>query len=346
MTNPLGGEATRKFIVQNVPAHATDIIKVTAEQFDCSRQAVHKHVQKLIEDGALIESGKTRNKTYALAPLAKFEKVYPVPSRIDEGQVWNEDISPALGDMAANILGIWHYGFTELFNNALEHSNASQLTVSFCKNAAYSEIKIQDNGVGVFKKIQETLNLYDERHAALELAKGKFTTDPSNHSGEGIFFSSRMFDQFSITSGKAGLLSYFENTKWDVFEAVNVLNGTLVYIKLKNDTDRTTKNIFDIFSIGEDYEFTKTIIPVKLTQYGDDNLVSRSQAKRLLARIDKFKTVVFDFSGVESIGQSFADEVFRVFARRHPGISMSSINTSKPVEQMISRALAHGLKQG
>ena len=60
---------------------------------------------------------------------------------------------------------------------------------------------LHDNGVGIFKKIQTELRLLDERHAILELAKGKLTTDPKRHTGEGIFFSSRMFDQFDILSG-------------------------------------------------------------------------------------------------------------------------------------------------
>lgn len=46
-------------------------------------------------------------------------------------------------------------------------------------------------------------------------------------------------------------------------------------------------------------------------------LDSRSQAKRLLARVDKFKKVIFDFDDVEPIGQAFADEVFCVFAKQH-----------------------------
>ncbi len=35
-------------------------------------------------------------------------------------------------------------------------------------------------------------------------------------------------------------------------------------------------------------------------------------------RFERFQTVVLDFTGVEEIGQDFADEVFRVFQRAHP----------------------------
>jgi STAS-like domain of unknown function (DUF4325) len=53
-----------------------------------------------------------------------------------------------------------------------------------------------------------------------------------------------------------------------------------------------------------------------------------------------FRTVVFDFANVETIGQAFADEIFRVFARRHPEMDLYDINATASVEQMISLARA------
>ncbi|MNC91531.1 hypothetical protein D3C83_78130 [compost metagenome] len=75
-----------------------------------------------------------------------------------------------------------------------------------------------------------------------------------------------------------------------------------------------------------------------MAQYGDDKLVSRSQAKRLLARVEKFKVVILDFTGVDAIGQAFADEVFRVFARQHPEIELSAIKANQAVLEMLDRA--------
>lgn len=75
---------------------------------------------------------------------------------------------------------------------------------------------------------------------------------------------------------------------------------------LHSHTARTTKKVFDKFTSDEDYGFTKTVVPVKLMRHGDDNLMSRSQAKRLLARFDRFKVVILDFSGVASVGQALA----------------------------------------
>ncbi len=72
--------------------------------------------------------------------------------------------------------------------------------------------------------------------------------------------------------------------------------------------------------------------------YEGEKLVSRSQAKRILNRIEKFKTVLLDFEGVDSIGQAFADEVFRVFARRNPHITIQPTHTTETINRMIHAA--------
>jgi len=116
---------------------------------------------------------------------------------------------------------------------------------------------------------------------------------------------------------------------------------------MNNHSIRIDQEIFDPYSSGDDYGFTKTVVPVRLAQYGDDKLVSRSQAKRLVARVDRFKTVLFDFKAVESIGQAFAGEIFRVFAQGHPEIEIVPINGSTQVQQMINSARnswAHDIK--
>ena len=42
------------------------------------------------------------------------------------------------------------------------------------------------------------------------------------------------------------------------------------------------------------FGFSKTIIPLKLMECEGEKLISRSQAKRLLKRVDKFKEVALD----------------------------------------------------
>ena len=93
-------------------------------------------------------------------------------------------------------------------NNAIEHSGAEKISYAVKRDCLYTEISIVDDGIGVFKNIQKYLlahgikNVSTEQ-AVLELYKGKLTTNLKEHSGEGIFFSSRMLTEFAILSDHA-----------------------------------------------------------------------------------------------------------------------------------------------
>lgn len=341
------GEVIRRFILQNVHDNPSNISNLAIHRFGVTRQAINQHLRHLVRDGSLREKGKTRNRTYELAPLVKWKKVYLLGAdKLAEDLIWREDIKEVIGMLPEHVLDIWSYGFSEMFNNAVDHSAGSDIIVSIMKTAATTEMRIIDDGVGIFRKIQRELNLLDERHAILELSKGKLTTDPKHHTGEGIFFTSRVFDEFTILSGGV-VFSHDFNEKEDwVLERQNPRDGTAVFMTLNNHTSRTTKKIFDQFTSGndEDYGFTKTVVPVHLAQYGNDKLVSRSQAKRVMARVELFKTVILDFADVPVIGQAFADEVFRVFTREHPGIHIRPIHTNSEVRRMILRAMGNAGK--
>lgn len=336
------GEDVRRFILDKIGAHPHDISRLAATHFGISRQAVNKHLQKLTTEHALEESGKTRSRTYKLSPLVEWRGSYEITPGLAEDQVWTHDIRQTLGKMPENVMDIWHYGFTEMFNNAIDHSAGGSISIRIRKTAASTEMLLMDDGVGIFRKIQSALNLVDERHAILELSKGKLTTDPKRHSGEGIFFTSRMFDKFDILSGGVYFTHQFGDEMNWALELKGAQDGTAVWMNLNNHTARTTRKIFDQYSSGDDYGFNKTVVPVKLAQYGDDKLISRSQAKRVLARVELFKVVVFDFDGVESIGQAFADEIFRVFALNHPEIEIHAIKANSAVKRMIARARSAG----
>lgn len=332
------GEDIRHFIVANVQKHPSDIAKVTAARFDITRQAANKHLKRLVAEKVLSERGKTRNRTYELSPLVESRTRYAITTDLAEDLVWKNDIVPRLGSLPENVRDIWHYGFTEMLNNAIDHSEGSQIDVIIKKTAASTEMILMDDGVGIFRKIQSALALLDERHAILELAKGKLTTDPERHTGEGIFFTSRMFDSFDILSGGVYFSHKFGDAEDWILERQGSRPGTAVWMKIDNHTSRTTKKVFDKFSSGDDYGFNKTVVPVKLAQYGNDKLISRSQAKRLLARVELFKIVIFDFTDVETIGQAFADEIFRVFANRHPQMELVPVRANSNVKRMIERA--------
>ena len=225
-----------------------------------------------------------------------------------------------------------------MFNNVIDHSEGMAALVGVRRSSFHVEITVKDDGIGIFRKIRRDFGLDDERQAILELSKGKLTSDPARHTGEGIFFTSRMFDRFAILSGRNFFSHTVEHDDWllDVEEDT----GTLIIMATRLVTDRTAQKVFEEYATIDHPGFYKTHVPVALAQYGDENLVSRSQAKRVLARTDKFTEVVLDFKGVTEVGQAFVDEIFRVFRQSHPDVHLFPVNTNENIDWMIRRTLA------
>lgn len=328
----------RQFILENIEDHPADVTSVTSAEFGISRQAIHRHIQKLVQDGLLIAEGMTRNRKYEAKPLVDFTINLPL-FELQEDKVWREYILSRLENLSSNVLQICQYGFTEIVNNAIDHSEGTELIILLRRTYKTINLSIFDNGVGIFVKLQRELNLDDQLHAILELSKGKLTTDPVHHTGEGIFFASRVFDRFSIMSGKLFFTHLESDNDWLLEDQADLHKGTAVTMLINTKSTRTTKQVFDRFSVDGDYGFSKTHVPVFLARYGNENLVSRSQAKRLLARFEKFKEIMLDFDNVDAIGQAFADEIFRVFTSQHPNVHIYHMNANKQVEGMITRAM-------
>jgi len=332
-------ESIRQFILENVEDHPGDITSVVSVKFGISRQASHRHVHRLVQDGLLFAHGATRDRRYEVKPLVEFSIKVPL-NGLQEDKVWREYIRSHLENLSTNILQICQYGFTEIVNNAIDHSEGTELVIFLKRTYKIIEMNLIDNGIGIFTKIQKELNLDDQLHAILELSKGKLTTDPAHHTGEGIFFTSRMFDEFSILSGKMYFKHFEPDNDWLLENTNEVHMGTAVQMIISSKSARATKQVFDQFTVEGDYGFSKTHVPVFLARYGDENLISRSQAKRLLARFERFKEIVLNFDNVDSIGQAFADEIFRVFTSQHPTIHLYYVNANKQVEGMIIRAMS------
>lgn len=329
------------FIIRNIDNHPYDIARVVAEQFKISVQAVNKHIKKLILNDIVGTIGNTRGRKYFLIQKI-YRFTYSITNTLSESDVWTNDISPHMSSKN-NVRKIWNYGFCEMFNNAIEHSKGTDIKVIVAQDVIKTQIIIIDNGIGIFKNIQNKFNLSNEHESILELSKGKLTTDSTKHPGEGVFFTSRVFDKFFIMSD--GIVFTHNNDSDYLFDneySKDIVNGTLVVLELNNDSSRELKDVFDKF-IGEDYGFDKTIIPIELAKYGDENLVSRSQARRILNRVNLFKHVILDFNNVSQIGQAFADEIFRVFAQEHKNIKFEYINASDDVKKMISHVMVSNI---
>lgn len=331
----------KRSITRDVTEHPRDLSRLYCDRHGVSRVSANKYIQQLEAEGWLARSGPSTHPIYSPGYRRAVSATYPIEG-LDEQTPWERDFEPFFA-MKANVRGIVHHGFTEMVNNAIDHSQGRTVLCRMTQDADRLSVSIVDDGIGIFKKIADALGLADQRLALLELSKGKFTTDPQRHSGEGVFFTSRMFDSFYIEAN--GLqYSHLEQSPHDVLrEEPNTITGTWVLMSLSSTSDRTTKAVFDAYTSGpDDFTFDKTVVPIRLARLGTEQLVSRSQAKRLIARFDRFKIVVLDFDGIDEIGQAFADELFRVYANAHPDIELQAIHMTEPVTQMWRRATAPG----
>lgn len=329
----------KKFLLGHIPEHPSDIVALTMARFHISRPAVHKHLTALIRQGQVKKEGSTRNAAYRVLHSGLKTWKIAVNPNLQEDEVWEKYIAPEAQDLPINVHRICLYGFTEMMNNIVDHSEASKAIIEFGVEANKVKLSLKDNGIGIFKKIQMALSLPDIRESILHLSKGKLTTDPTRHTGEGIFFTSRAFDEFSIQSGELEYICFSKDHDWLIQSCESrPVVGTSVSMTIDRTSTQELDRIFKKFSDSE-YSFNKTNVFVKMAKLKGEKYISRSQAKRLLFGLDKFKKIVLDFQEVPTVGQAFVDEVFRVFKNSHPEIEIEYVNTNPNVEFMIQRGL-------
>lgn len=340
MAKPSRFEELVRTVTRDVVDHPRDLTRHYAERLGISRVAANKYIQRLETEGWIARSGPSTHPVFSIGYKRRVARTYPLTG-LEEDIVWEQDFRPYFS-LAGNVQSIVGHGLTEMVNNAIDHSGGKDVFVWMSQDESTIRLIISDDGIGIFSKITAALGLPDKRQALFELAKGKLTTDPSRHTGEGVFFTSRMFDSFEI-SANGLLFNHDENLPHDwLREEKGVFpDGTAVFMRIALDSARTAASVYAQFTDApEDYDFSRTVVPMKLAKYGDEQLVSRSQAKRLIARFDRFKTVILDFSEIKEIGQAFADELFRVYGSGHPEVELVPKNMTEQVERMWLRAVA------
>jgi len=332
--------AIREWLLNAVKQGSERLVSVATAHFEVSRQTIHKHLTWLIEHDYLVAEGATRSRVYRLGDHRVYQQTCRL-DRIDEHTVLQQNFSFIFRGLPDNVAGICDYGFTEMVNNAIDHSEGKTVLIAAERTAGLVNILVHDDGEGIFQRIARLLSLNDPRESLLELSKGKLTTDPEHHTGEGIFFTSRVFDAFTISSRDLDYSSRGDRPVDYLLHADDAFDGTRVNMEIAVESQNDLGAIFDEYSSGpEEYRFERTVVPVRLALNEGERLISRSQARRIQNRLDKFRHVILDFEGVDTIGQAFADEVFRVFALRHPEITIMAVNETEQIGRMINRALS------
>lgn len=333
-----------KKIAKEGEVKVAEIIKITG----FSRAYINRFFQDLKEEGKIVLLGRANKAKYV---LAEKENVSRAKSHILSARRFlkNKDLleDSVLDDLKKNtgifsrlpknVQQILDYSFTELLNNAIDHSGSKTIDIGIEREKDRIEFSVVDKGVGIFNHIARKRGLKSELEAIQDLVKGKQTTAPREHSGEGIFFTSKAADMLTIRSSTKKLI--FNNIIDDVFvRDAGRIKGTRVAFIISLKSKTSLSRIFEKYSEGL-FNFSKTKVLVKLYKIGTE-YISRSQARRILSGLEKFKIITLDFKGVDMVGRSFADEIFRAWKGRHPDIKVDYQNANKNIDFTIKKFIS------
>ena len=314
------------------------------ERFGISKQSVTKRLQSLVTKGLIGSIGQGRGKKYLL-PSGKLEMLWSESTSHlqaeGEDMVFREHVEPRLTNLPTNVRNILQHIFTEMLNNVIDHSKSARATIRLGELDNCVQAEIVDDGIGVFASIRSGFSLENAIEAVGEILKGRRTTDPTRHAGEGLFFSMRLADTFSISAN--GVLFQFDSSldDWSIQEPQTAEKGTVITFSVEKKSERSMEEVFRRHT-DDNFQFVRNrpffVEPYVLKARG--TMISRSEAKRFIAGAEDASSIIIDFARVGTIGQGFADEIFRIWARNHPEVELQIRNANAFIQMMVARSKA------
>jgi anti-sigma regulatory factor (Ser/Thr protein kinase) len=313
--------------------HPSELPQHLMLRLGITRRRAQAVLQQLVAGQWLTRAGSVRKPLYRPGALRQVVHHYPLAG-LQEDAPWRRDFVPYF-DLPVEVRRMAQHAFTELLNNAVDHSGGTRVTVSLRQTPLHLQLLVSDDGCGLFERIAQSFAIDDPQLAMFELSKGKLTSEPERHSGHGLFFASRLADIFDLHANSAA----FQHRHWgdEIWRKTRPAphRGTSVYLAIALDTPRTLDSVLRAHSAGATgYGFDRTDVALKLLG-GPDMLMSRADARRVTARLTMFGQAELDFSGIDAIGHGFADELFRVFRREHPEVNLQAKKMAPAVGAMV-----------
>lgn len=327
--------AVTQWITAAAVSRGAELPTLVAERLALSRRSAFGLLRKLEAAQWLHRDGVGRKAVFKPGALRQVVQRYPLQG-LQEDLPWAQDFAPYF-TLPPAVARMVQHAFTELLNNAIDHSGGSQVTVSVRQTALHVQLLVSDDGCGVFHRIEAAHGVADPTVAMLELSKGKFTSQPERHTGRGLFFTSRLADVFDLHANEnAFQYRGFGHRSWYRSRPM-ARQGTSIYMAINLDTPRTLDSVLRAHSLdGDGYGFERTVVPLQLLMGQGTGLESRAQAKRVAARLQQFRHAEVDFTGIADVGHSFADELFRVALLDHPSLELVPVGMAPRVAAMIA----------
>jgi anti-sigma regulatory factor (Ser/Thr protein kinase) len=341
------------WITAAAAANPGDLPAHLMQRLSISRRRAGSLLKQLEAAQWLVREGTPRRPRWRAGPLRQVVQTYAIAGLMED-EPWRRDFAPHF-ELPAHVRRMAQHTFTELLNNAIEHSGGHVVTVSMRQTPLQMQLLISDDGCGLFERIARSFAIDEPQLAMLELSKGKLTSAPERHAGHGLFFSAALADVIDV---QANGVSYqrraWQPGQWHAGRrgaAVAERPGTSIYLAINLATERTLESVLHAHSdSGSGLDFSRTRVPLALltspaVDPGRDrseglSLVSRAEARRAIARLAQFARAELDFSGITHVGHGFADELLRVARREQPQLELIAVGAAPQVAAMLDAVSA------
>lgn len=331
-------EITR-WITAAVLAHPDDLPAHLVQRLAITRRSATALIRRLEAAQWLAHEGPRRRPRWHPGLLRQAVHRYALAD-LDEALPWARDFAP-LFTLSSTVARNAQHAFTELLNNAIDHSGGTCVTVSVRQTTTHLQLLISDDGCGLFERIGEAFRIEDPALAMLELSKGKLTSQPDRHTGRGLYFTARIADVLDLHANHHA----FQHRAWQRHQWQRTRpmphRGTSVFVAIALDSTLGLDEVMRAHSAdGAGMRFERTVVPLKLMTAAQVGLESRAQARRVAGRLDSFRRAELDFTGIETIGHAFADELFRVIPQAHPALQFVALHAAPQVAALIESVRA------
>ena len=120
-------EQIRQYILKQIDTREKDYARKTVENFQISKSSVYSYTKKMCDEH-ILQRAEGKMPPYRLE-TQEHTFHYENNGTLGEDRIFSKDIEPLLHDCPKNVLSAWRYAFTEMMNNAIEHSHASKILV-------------------------------------------------------------------------------------------------------------------------------------------------------------------------------------------------------------------------
>jgi anti-sigma regulatory factor (Ser/Thr protein kinase) len=323
-----------RWITAAVLAHPDGLAAHLATRLAISRRSAATLIRRLEAAQWIARDGTSRHARWRPGLLRQAVHRYALAD-LDEALPWARDFAP-LFTLNPTVARNAQHGFTELLNNAIDHSGGTCVTVSVRQTPTHLQLLVSDDGCGLFDRIGEAFHIADPALAMLALSKGKLTSQPERHTGRGLYFTARIADVLDLHANHHA----FQHRAWQrhQWQRTRAMPhpGTSVFVAIALDSTLGLDEVMRAHSAdGLGMRFERTVVPLRLMTAAQVGLESRAQARCVAERLGQFRRAEIDFSGIATIGHAFADELFRVIPRAHPALQLVPVHATAQVTALI-----------